>query len=423
MKQLFGQVPRQGLVGVLALAAGAAACAQDDGAPPTVLHLAQAGASTTLHVAQGAPATTRVVTVDEDTLAFAASELGQERVLKGAPYCADAVHESVQWLPDADGGPPNRIVRKQASRLCRDGEGRTRQEVERGGRSLVYLHDPVAREAWVLDPQRKTARRLATVKLPVKPGQNAAEPQAVDHSAWRDYSERMRVWAQDFARSLRGVQPPPVPPVPAPPAVPGGGAVPAVPAVPPVPAVPGAAPAAPAAPAAAAAPVLIQRSEVHVADGSASGARREVRVQVIRPGDAGSVAAPPLPPQPPAPPPAVVMRAQVLAPRGPAVATLLPARDIDGVRAQGERSTWTIEAGRVGNERPIQIVREVWTSSELGLTLSSRDFDPRSGEQLYRLQNLRRGEPEAALMRVPADYSVTGRTVTRPPAPPASARG
>ena len=48
------------------------------------------------------------------------------------------------------------------------------------------------------------------------------------------------------------------------------------------------------------------------------------------------------------------------------------------------------------------------------LTLRSRDFDPRSNEVNYRLQNHRRGEPDAALMRVPADYNV------RKPAPRAS---
>src|SRR5262245_12861874 len=62
------------------------------------------------------------------TMAFIADEMDQERVVKGAPYCAEALHESIQ--PLADG---NRIVRKQVTRLCRDGEGRTRQEVEFDG--------------------------------------------------------------------------------------------------------------------------------------------------------------------------------------------------------------------------------------------------------------------------------------------------
>jgi hypothetical protein len=118
----------------------------------------------------------------------------------------------------------------------------------------------------------------------------------------------------------------------------------------------------------------------------------------------------------PLPPPAVQWRSQVLGPRGAGTVTPLPARDIEGVRANGERTTWVIDAGKVGNDKPIQITREVWTSPELMVTVQSRDFDPRSGEVNYRLKNLKRGEPDAALMRVPADYSKPAR-----PAPRASA--
>jgi hypothetical protein len=70
----------------------------------------------------------------------------------------------------------------------------------------------------------------------------------------------------------------------------------------------------------------------------------------------------------------------------------------------GERSSRTIEPGRLDNEKPIVITREVWTSPELLLTVRSRDADPRSGETHYRLVNLKRGEPEAALMKPPPDY-------------------
>ena len=83
----------------------------------------------------------------------------------------------------------------------------------------------------------------------------------------------------------------------------------------------------------------------------------------------------------------------------------LGAKDVDGVRANGERTSWTIEAGKLGNEKPIQITREVWTSPDLMVTVMARDFDPRSGETNYRLKNVKRGEPDAALMRVPADFS------------------
>src|SRR5438034_6868711 len=81
-----------------------------------------------------------------DILFMAGAQLEQEGVVQGAPYCADAVHETVQVLADG-----NRIVQRQTSRQCRDGQGRTRQEIGTpGGRVNVYLRDPVAHEAWLL---------------------------------------------------------------------------------------------------------------------------------------------------------------------------------------------------------------------------------------------------------------------------------
>jgi hypothetical protein len=153
-------------------------------------------------------------------------------------------------------------------------------------------------------------------------------------------------------------------------------------------------------------PVAITRSE------SGPDGRREVEVNVVRIG-AGSDA--PMPAEW-AVPPAVQWRAQSLAPRGPGSVTPLGSKDIEGVRANGERTTWTIEAGKLGNEKPIQITREIWTAPDLMVTVMSRDFDPRSGEVSYRLKNLKRGEPDAALMRVPDDYKRSGR----PTAPRAS---
>jgi len=312
---------------------------------------------------------------------------GGEHVVKGAPYCAEAVHETIQWLPDPAGSAPNRIVRQNLTRLCRDGEGRTRQEVERGGRRYVYLRDPAAREAWVLDPERRTARRLGSVSLPLGA--------AVDAASWRDYAEQMREWARKTSEAARaqaraaamaeaGGAPPaaPVPPVPAPPP-------PVPPIAPGTQGTHGAGTAVPVPPV----PAVIARSE-------RAGSRDVSDVTVLRMERDREGPRWDFPP-----PPAVQWRATHFSPRGAGTTTALPARDVDGVRAHGERTTWVIEAGRVGNERPIQIVREVWTAPELLLTVSSRDFDPRTGEVVYRLRNLKRGEPDAALMRVPADFT------------------
>jgi hypothetical protein len=330
------------------------------------------------------------------TLAFAADELGQERIVKGAPYCADAVHESVQ--PLADG---NRIVHKQVTRLCRDGEGRTRQEIEHDGHRRVYLRDPVAREAWLLDPERKGARRIGAGRLDA-PG---------DGAAWREYGERMRDWARSFRERL--VAQPAVPPLAA------------TPPVPPVP---------PDGPMtwSGAQPVVIVSGEParRLAQTTEAQAVRPGELQVLRidvQRDDRLAALPPVPPMPELPPmPAPLMqRLPGFAPRGPGVLTPLGSKEVEGLRVDGERTTWTIEPGRMGNEKPIVITREVWTSPELLLTVQSREFDPRSGETTYRLSKMRRGEPDAALMKVPADYD-SGRgdeRRQRPAAPPASGRG
>ena len=309
-----------------------------------------------------------------------------ERLIKGAPYCAEAVHESVQWLSDGSGGTPNRIVQQRSSQLCRDGEGRTRQELDRSGRKVVYLRDPVAGESWMLDPERKTARRLATTT-------STANLASHDAGAMRDFAERLREWARGMAESARSGFRPTMPTPPVPPPAPPSPASPPAPPVAPTAAVPPAPPA----------PVLITRGE---------DVQHQATVRVMRmvngEGAASEWALPPLP---------VQWHASHVAPRQGGTSSPLPAREIDGLRANGERTTWVIPAGKVGNEKPIEIVREVWTSPDLMLTLSSRDFDPRSGEVNYRLKSIKRGEPDAALMRVPADFSKPSRAAPKASGP------
>ena len=86
----------------------------------------------------------------------------------------------------------------------------------------------------------------------------------------------------------------------------------------------------------------------------------------------------------------------------------LGTRQIDGVTATGRRSATTIPAGRIGNDRAIQIVEEQWESPELNMVVSSRFSDPRTGVVEYRLTNINRSEPRADLFAVPSDYTVVG---------------
>lgn len=81
-------------------------------------------------------------------------------------------------------------------------------------------------------------------------------------------------------------------------------------------------------------------------------------------------------------------------------------RIIEGVRAQGTRTTTTIAAGAIGNLQPINIVSERWFSPELQMPVLVTRRDPRNGDTTYRLTNILRGEQPDALFTVPSSYEV-----------------
>jgi hypothetical protein len=83
---------------------------------------------------------------------------------------------------------------------------------------------------------------------------------------------------------------------------------------------------------------------------------------------------------------------------------------IEGIEAEGTRTTLTIPAGRIGNERPIEIVSERWYSPELQTVVMTKRSDPRFGETIYRLTNIQRGEPSPSLFVPPPDYTVKETT-------------
>lgn len=79
---------------------------------------------------------------------------------------------------------------------------------------------------------------------------------------------------------------------------------------------------------------------------------------------------------------------------------------IEGIPAEGTRTTITIPAGEIGNERDINIVSERWYSQELGVVVMSKRSDPRTGDTVYKLTNVNRTEPPHSLFEVPPDYTV-----------------
>lgn len=79
---------------------------------------------------------------------------------------------------------------------------------------------------------------------------------------------------------------------------------------------------------------------------------------------------------------------------------------MEGVEVEGKRTSVTLPAGAIGNELPIVTTTETWFSPELQTTIYSRREDPRVGTTIFRVTKLVRGEPDAALFRLPAEYSL-----------------
>jgi len=90
-----------------------------------------------------------------------------------------------------------------------------------------------------------------------------------------------------------------------------------------------------------------------------------------------------------------------------------------GLLVQGTQFTRTIPAGgRLGNAQPIQIVTTRWFSSELNIYVQTETSDPQHGKTTTSVTNINRGEPDAALFQLPADYTLqTANTGGRRPRP------
>jgi len=94
---------------------------------------------------------------------FMMAEMAGGKVVKGAPYSAQAVTESTQVLADG-----NRIVRKTTASIYRDSEGRTRHEQTLGGvgsyqtasKQVIAINDPVGGAHYMLDPENKIAHKM-----------------------------------------------------------------------------------------------------------------------------------------------------------------------------------------------------------------------------------------------------------------------
>ena len=266
---------------------------------------------------------------------FVMSEMNfSGKVVKNAPYSAQAVTETIQTLSDG-----NRIANRTTSSQYRDSEGRTRREqsikilgsLGDSGEPLqtIFINDPVAVVSYTLDSRTHVAHKTSPFTLKVPPGAQVGPLPSGGGEGQR------------FEFKVEG--PPPT-----------AGVVKVAPSI-------------------AGAAVAGEGGHVFNIQTETAG-----QTFVFR--RTGS--------------PDNLKEEQ------------LGKQLFDGVEADGVRTTITIPAGEIGNERPIEIVSERWYSTELQMVVMTRHSDPRTGETTYRLNNISRTEPAKTLFEVPADYTV-----------------
>jgi hypothetical protein len=266
-----------------------------------------------------------------DDFVFFASEMSFDgKLVKGAPYSAEAITESTQTLSDG-----NRIVNKSTASIYRDSEGRTRREqslraigpyANDGAPSqTIHLSDPVAGVSYVLNPSTQVAWKMPPMRFTF----NFKTPPP-DGSA---------VGGQ-VKGSFQSKTPPPDPTSAGPDA-------------------------------------KTFQIELH-SDG----------VMDSKMTKAG-----------------VAMKLLDKNSRN-AKTESLGKQEIGGIEAEGTKTTVTIPAGEIGNERAIEIISERWYSPELQIVVMTKHIDPRFGENSYRLANIDRTEPARSLFEVPAGYRI-----------------
>ncbi len=306
-----------------------------------------------------------------DTKIYTELLASSEKVVKGAPFYAEVSNESVQTLSDG-----NRIVRTSNSKMYRDSEGRFRRDgaVNSGASTMVGYYsgvmtttitDPVSGTKFILNDKDKTVRKWA-IKAPFA-------------FKGEDY-EKLRTKFKELSTTDSKMSP----------------------------------------------QAMMELEKTLAAQGKT--------MTIVTTPSAQSPAAQAELEK------ALVSGKIAVATTAPSVGqgggelTVLHAREgsnyafnteslgtknIEGVEAEGTRNVTTIPAGAIGNERPIEIVYEKWYSKDLQLIVYSKHSDPRYGDQVYKLTNISRNEPDPSVFVVPGDYKTQAEGYA--PAAPRSA--
>jgi len=290
----------------------------------------------------------------------------QEKIVKGAPFSADAISESVQMMFDG-----NKIVRTVTSGLFRDGEGRFRREempkpvgigtfVETP--KSISIFDPVAGLRFYLNSSSKTVRQeeIKNKKTRVEDGKRQEQKAKRQEQNIKRQEQRAKQQEEDVKRQLKFEK------------------------------------------------QKENSNENGNGSGNGNGNSNDDGGKTIKPSQNKKTtdAKQPEKPQTPTNPKMLNAPSMPVLAKGEVRTESLGTRKIEGVEAEGIRSTKTILAGEIGNERTFEIVYERWFSKDLQLIVFSKYTDPRFGEQTYQLTNIKRSEPDAELFKVPADYRI-----------------
>lgn len=79
---------------------------------------------------------------------------------------------------------------------------------------------------------------------------------------------------------------------------------------------------------------------------------------------------------------------------------------VNGITAQGVRTTSVIPTGTFGNDHEIKTITERWVSRDLHVLVKSVYTDSRTGSTVYDLLNIVQAPPDPALFQMPAGYTV-----------------
>ena len=79
---------------------------------------------------------------------------------------------------------------------------------------------------------------------------------------------------------------------------------------------------------------------------------------------------------------------------------------LQGLPVMVTKTTTVVPAGRSGNDAPITKTHEVWTSPDLKLVMKEQWKDPRTGVRTVELDQFSSSDPDRALFRAPAGYTV-----------------